>query len=294
MRLQSRQWERRAQSTDEFFPMSDVDIDAYFERIGFSGSIAPTLETLQQLHALHPAAIPFETLDSLLGVPVRLEHKNLEQKLLFDRRGGYCLEHNLLFKALLEDLDYKVKPLGATVLWNHSIDIVRPATHMALAVEVAGSTYLCDVGFGRLTLTSPLRMRTEIEQETPHETFRLVSAPDEPEWRLEAKVGEDWRALYRFTQEEKSFDDFQAMNDTISNDPRFRENLAAARADKGRRFGLRNARFTTHVTGEPSESRMLGSVAEMRDVLTNVFGINLPSTDRLDPALESVLNKEPT
>ena len=109
-----------------------------------------------------------------------------------------------------------------------------------------------------------------------------------------AESGEDWRALYRFTQEEKSFDDFQAMNDTISNDPRFRENLAAARADKGRRFGLRNARFTTHVTGEPSESRMLGSVAEMRDVLTNVFGINLPSTDRLDPALESVLNKEPT
>jgi N-hydroxyarylamine O-acetyltransferase len=52
--------------------MSQVNIDAYFERIAFSGSIAPTLETLQQLHALHPAAIPFENLDPLLGVPVLL------------------------------------------------------------------------------------------------------------------------------------------------------------------------------------------------------------------------------
>jgi N-hydroxyarylamine O-acetyltransferase len=293
MRAQSRHWERRAQSTDEFFPMSDVDIDAYFERIGFSGSIAPTLETLQQLHALHPAAIPFENLDSLLGVPVRLEHKNLEQKLLFDRRGGYCLEHNLLFKALLQDLDFSVKALGATVLWGMPEGSDRPPTHMALAVEVSGSTYLCDVGFGRLTLTGPLRMRTELEQETPHDTFRLVSEPDQPDWRLEAKVGDEWRPLYKFTQEEKVYDDFQAMNDYLSNDPRFRENLAAARSERGRRYGLRNGRLTTYVTGEPGQERMLKSVGELRDVLTGTFGINLPSTDRLDPALEAVLAKEP-
>ena len=66
----------------------DANIDAYFERIGFSGSIAPTLQTLEQLHQLHPAAIPFENLDSLTDVPVRLELRNLEQKLLFERRGG--------------------------------------------------------------------------------------------------------------------------------------------------------------------------------------------------------------
>ena len=82
----------------------DANIDAYFERIGFSGSIAPTLQTLEILHQLHPAAIPFENLDPLMEVPIRLELRNLEQKLLFEKRGGYCLEQNLLFKAMLEDL----------------------------------------------------------------------------------------------------------------------------------------------------------------------------------------------
>ena len=37
----------------------EANIDAYFERIGFAGSIAPTLQTLELLHARHPAAIPF-------------------------------------------------------------------------------------------------------------------------------------------------------------------------------------------------------------------------------------------
>ena len=68
----------------------DPNIDAYFERIGFAGSIAPSLQTLEALQALHPAAIPFENLDPLMGVPVRLDLKNLEQKLLFEKRGGYC------------------------------------------------------------------------------------------------------------------------------------------------------------------------------------------------------------
>ena len=66
----------------------EANLDAYFERITFAGSIAPTLATLEQLHALHPAAIPFENLDSLLGLPIRLELRNLEQKLLFEKRGG--------------------------------------------------------------------------------------------------------------------------------------------------------------------------------------------------------------
>ena len=47
--------------------MSDVNLNAYFERVGFAGSIAPNLTTLEALHSLHPAAIPFENLDPLLA-----------------------------------------------------------------------------------------------------------------------------------------------------------------------------------------------------------------------------------
>ena len=65
-----------------------VNLNAYFERIGFAGSIAPTLATLELIHALHPAVIPFENLNPLLGLPVNLDLASIEKKLLSERRGG--------------------------------------------------------------------------------------------------------------------------------------------------------------------------------------------------------------
>jgi N-hydroxyarylamine O-acetyltransferase len=267
----------------------EANIDAYFERIGFAGSIAPTLTTLEQLHVLHPAAIPFENLDPLLHNPVRLELSNLQQKLLFERRGGYCVEQNLLFKAVLETLGFSVRGLGARVLWGHKEGEERPLSHMVLAVDIGGSTYVADVGFGGLTLTGPLRLRADVEQQTPHELFRLLGG--DPAWRLEARIGEEWRVLYSFDLEEKDFDDYQAMNDLTSSSPRFRDNLFAARSERGRRLALSNSRFNIHVPGAPTETRTLQSVGELREVLSGPFGISLPQTDRLDAALERVLTQ---
>lgn len=269
----------------------EANIDAYFERIGFAGSIAPTLQTLELLHVLHPAAIPFENLDPLLQVPVRLELSNLQQKLLFEKRGGYCVEQNLLFKAVLETLGFSVRGLGARVLWGQPEAADRPVSHMVLAVDIGGASYIADVGFGGLTLTAPLRLRPDVEQQTPHEVFRLLGG--EPDWRLEARIGNEpdaaWRALYAFDLTERSFEDYKAMNDMTSSDPSFCNNLIAARSERGRRFTLNNTVLNTHVTGGESDRRILTSVTEIRDVLAGIFGIVLPQTEKLDPALERIL-----
>ena len=90
----------------------DVNINAYFERIGFAGSIAPSLPTLQALQWAHVTAIPFENLTPLLGLPVRLDLKSLEQKLIHERRGGYCFEQNTLFAAALEAIGFPVTRLS--------------------------------------------------------------------------------------------------------------------------------------------------------------------------------------
>jgi N-hydroxyarylamine O-acetyltransferase len=265
----------------------EADIDAYFERIGFAGSIAPSLETLGMLHQMHPAAIPFENLTPLMGAPVRLELSNLQQKLLFDRRGGYCIEHNLLFKAVLESLDFPVRAHAAEVLWGREDDgETHEASHMVLTAEVNGATYLCDVGFGGLTLTAPLRLRADTEQQTPHEVFRLTGG--EPAWRLEAKLGENWRALYAFDTTPVDFEALSAMSERVAHAPLFRDSLMAARAERGRRLALSNLRFTTRPVGGEPEVRMLSGSAELREVLSGPFGIELPTEDRLQAALDRI------
>jgi len=265
------------------------NIDAYFERIGFAGSIAPTLETLTQLHALHPAAIPYENLDPLMGVPVRLDLANLQQKLVFDRRGGYCFEQNTLLRAILQDLDFEVKVHGARVIWGHEGDEEPPLRHIVLTVDVAGVTYLCDVGFGGLTATAPLRLRSGAEQETPLDRYRLTDA--DGLWLLEVEIDGAWLKLFDFTLAELSEERIVELNDIADSSEFFTTQLLAARIEKTRRLAISNTRLNIHAPGQPSESRALGSVAELREVLSGMMGIALPSDERLDAALQKIVER---
>jgi N-hydroxyarylamine O-acetyltransferase len=263
----------------------EANLDAYLRRINYAGSIAPTLETLQAIHRLHPMTIPFENLDPLMELPVRLQLSDIEQKLLLERRGGYCLEHNLLLKAVLEAMDYAVTPVGAGVLWGHEADYEpQQNSHIALIVDVGGVTWLTDVGFGGPGMTGPIRLRADIEQDTPHGRYRLSGGY--PKWRLESEIGGAWQPLYQFTTTAMSEGELVAMNDYAMQ--RHRDNLLVARIDGNRRLALRNARFNTHENGETT-TRMLTNLLEIREVLTASFGIQLPTTDRLDPALEKAL-----
>lgn len=266
-----------------------VNLNAYFERIGFAGSIAPNMATLELIHALHPAAIPFENLNPLLGLPVGLDQASIEKKLLADRRGGYCYEHNTLLMSVLQELDYTVRGLGARVLWSRPDATNVPPTHMLMAVDIAGSSYIADVGFGGLTITAPLRLRADVEQQTPHGVFRLVGG--EPEWRLETKIGDDWRVLYAFDLNEWSDADYEASNTFVSTSPEspFTRELRVALAPPGKRLAMLNNRLTIRDGDEPAEQRVLTSVEEMRAALTDLFGINLPPAELLDPRLETIL-----
>src|SRR5258707_10267816 len=78
-----------------FAAMSKINLGSYFARIGYAGQSEPSLEVLRALCALHPIAIPFENLDVIRGLGVRLDLPSVEQKLVGDRRGGYCFEQKL-------------------------------------------------------------------------------------------------------------------------------------------------------------------------------------------------------
>lgn len=268
----------------------EPNLDAYLKRLNFSGSIAPGIELLTNLHQLHPAAIPFENLDPLMEVPVRLDLSNLEQKLVVERRGGYCFEQNLLFKAILDDLGFVTRPLAARVLIGAPPDAELPLNHMVLTVDVAGVTWLADVGFGGNTMTAPLRLKADIEQETPNGRFRLTGG--EPTWTLEAEVAGEWTALHAFELINRSIDEYRAMNDLTQ--VSFRDDLRVARSEPGVRYALRNNRFNIHRLGVETETRELNGTLEIRDVLTTSFGIQLPKDDaKLDAALEKAFRPRP-
>jgi N-hydroxyarylamine O-acetyltransferase len=172
------------------------DLGAYFARIGYAGDARPDLGTLRELHLRHPQAIAFENLSPLLAQPVPLDLAALQAKLVHARRGGWCFEHNLLFMAVLRELGFAVTGLAARVLWMQSPETVSPRSHMLLQVDIGGDSYIADVGFGGLSLTAPLQLVADLEQQTPHGSFRLERTTDG--YRLWAQLPQGWRVLYQF------------------------------------------------------------------------------------------------
>jgi len=268
---------------DEF---ETPDLGAYFRRIGYEGPREPTLETLVRLHLLHPLAIPFENLDPLLRRPVKLDLASLQQKLVRSNRGGYCFEQNLLFMAVLKALGFQVSGLAARVLWGRGEDAVTPRSHMLLRIELPEGTYLADVGFGGLTLTAPLRLENGLEQPTPHERFRLDR--EGGNWRMRARIGEEWRSLYRFGLEEQLPVDYGISNYFTSTSPEshFLHSLIAARPTREGRYALQNRRFRIYGANGADDSQELSSPEEICTVLKRVFGIEVPDRAAFANALQ--------
>lgn len=278
-----------------------LDLDPYLQRIGWTGA-APRgdLENLQRLVALHTAAIPFENLTPWLGQTVALGREALFDKLVHQRRGGYCFEQNGLFLAVLEALGLPVQRLAARVLWGLPAPAPTPRTHRVLLMLLDGEPWLVDVGFGSLTMTSAIRLVPDLEQVTPHERFRLQHHADDPlgDWHLQAEVvnagSKTWRTLYRFTlHEQDALDDEMGSHFTATHPAsRFVLHLVAARALPDRRLALFDRELRVHRIGQASELHLLNGPADARRRLAADFGLQLPDDPRLDDRLAKLFGAE--
>ncbi len=255
-----------------------IDLDAYFGRIGYAGPRTPELATLRAIHALHPAAIPFENLDPLLGRPVPLDLDTLQRKLVGSRRGGYCFEQNTLFKAMLEALGFPVTSFAARVLWKAPPDRPpNPRAHMVLKVDIEEDAWLADVGFGGYLFAAPLRFAPDVEQPTAFGTFRLQRS--DFICTLQLKLASDWQDVYRFTVEPQFPIDQEVANWFTATHPnsRFRNNLLIERLTPQARVSLFNTRLTHRHADGKVEEIVLTTPGELVHALAADFQLESPA-----------------
>lgn len=271
-----------------------MDLDAYLARVGFDEAPHPDVRTLAALQLGHVVHIPFENLSPLLGEEVPLGVDALIEKMVHRRRGGWCFEHNGLFSHALREIGFDVTTLAARVRWNVPVDRVTSRSHMLMLVEARGERYLADVGFGGLTLTSPLRFEPGLEQMTPHEPHRIVAMEGE-RYGLEAFLHGEWKLLYIFDLVPAVQADYDVSNWYLGHHPQsqFVTGLMAARADHDRRHALRNRNYSIHHRHGDTEKRVVQDVAEMKRILSSDLKIPLPDAATLDPVLERVFAANP-
>lgn len=266
-----------------------LDLNAYFQRIGYAGRRTADLNTLQAIVRHHAETIPFENLNPFLRWPVYLDLASLQQKLVGDGRGGYCFEQNLLFSHVLQALGFQVTNLAARVMWNVPEGVITARGHMLLRIDLEDRPYIVDVGFGGLTLTGVLRLETGVEQATPHEPFRLITRDEG--FVMQARLRGAWQALYRFDLQAQLLPDYEVTNWYLSNHPtsHFTHSLMAARPEADRRYALRNNELAVHYLDGRTERRLLTSAAELRAVLEEQFRIAMPTAPELDAAWQRLM-----
>ena len=155
-----------------------MDIPQYLARIQYLNPIKPDAQTLQGLQLAHLSNVPFENLDIALKRPIQLTEEALWNKLVVQKRGGFCYELNGLFAALLKEIGFDVTYLNARVFRpNGTLGI--DFDHLTLLVRIPGQPdrWLVDVGFGD-SFNEPLRFDERGEQVQGLRSYRLEQTPD--------------------------------------------------------------------------------------------------------------------
>ncbi|HXU98902.1 MAG TPA: arylamine N-acetyltransferase [Caulobacteraceae bacterium] len=257
------------------------DLDAYCRRIGYDGPCEPTLDVLSALHTRHPAAIAFENLDPLLGRPVSLDIGALQAKMMGQRRGGYCFEHNALFRGALEAIGFAVTPLIARVVWMAPPD--RPLgarSHMLLKVDLPEGPHIADVGFGGQIASAPLKLAAGLEQRTAEAVLRLTPMGEGPfqSLVLETRLSAGWTPMYRFTLEPAERADYESANWFTATHPAsiFTTGLVAERLTPRVRSSLFNRRLTRRMPDGAAEGVELASAEDLARALDEDFDLELP------------------
>ena len=251
----------------------ETDLRDYLARVGLTAPPPATVSGLAELHLAHATHIPFENIDVLLGRSIRLDPESLVQKLVRDRRGGYCFEQNLLFAGMLERLGFKVTKLAARVRYRATK--LLPRTHMLLAVDADGTRWIADVGFGGSGLLQPIPLSAGAETRQSLWTYRLVK--EDAAWVLQSRRAEAWEDFYAFTLEPQEVVDYEVASYFVSTHPDspFTRTLAAQLPTTEARYLLRNRELTIE-RASGMEVRTLTD-EELPQILRDPFGLEIPA-----------------
>ncbi|MFE2167216.1 arylamine N-acetyltransferase [Streptomyces sp. NPDC059447] len=264
----------------------ELDLDAYLARIGFgteaaSGELRADLGTLYAVHRAHTAAVTFENLDVLLGRPVELDVKAIEDKLVHARRGGYCYEQNSLLAAALERIGFEVSGRGARNRTRG--DSLTAVTHAVLVVTVEGEPWLCDAGFGYQGPCEPVPLgRPGVEVRQGEWTYR-VREEEAGVLVLCVLRGGAWRDLYAFSPQRYHPVDYVVLNHYSSTHPRsaFVSRVIAQRPGDAVRLALVGRELTRLHPDGRIEREDVGP-DELIAVLDREFGLRLSGRDEAE------------
>jgi N-hydroxyarylamine O-acetyltransferase len=182
---------------------------SYLDRIEIEKSdITADLESLRFLQRQHLLTVPFENLDIHWKRPITLNTNRFYDKMIGEKRGGFCYELNGLFYELLTEIGFQNKIISAKVSKGNG-DFGAEYDHLAIIARIGNEEYLVDAGFGDFT-AEPLKFVVDVEQLDDNGVF-LIRKYDENYFEVAKKVGDVWQSEYIFMTLKRDLTEFAGM-----------------------------------------------------------------------------------
>lgn len=186
-------------------------LEKWLDRIGYEKTdlLVPSVETLAKIQYAHVTHVPYENLDILNGSPLSLDIDTLYDKIVIQRRGGYCFEINALYEAMLKEAGFITESLFARYLRGTSGMQMR--RHRVIRVYIDHESYIADAGIGQSAPRLPVRLIENNVQEICNETYRCILDPVLGYVLQDLHEGQ-WRDFFSFTSEPQHEIDFLAAS----------------------------------------------------------------------------------
>jgi len=185
--------------------MYALKLNKYLSRIKYNKKLSTDLDTLIELQKCHLLNIPFENLDIHNRTPITIDVEKFYNKIVENKRGGFCYELNGLFNELLNVIGFKTFLVSARVF-----DIAEKYgdefDHLAVIVSFHNEQWLTDVGFGEFAF-SPLKILTGIEQKDERGIFR-INQFDEEYIAVQKQIPGGWKNEYLFSLIPRNISEF--------------------------------------------------------------------------------------
>jgi N-hydroxyarylamine O-acetyltransferase len=242
----------------------------YLARIGVEPDhLEPNEEVLRLLQRRHLMTVPFENLDIHWKRPIVLDIDRFYEKIVVNRRGGFCYELNGLFNELLRSLGFETRLISARVF--NGTEHGPEYDHAAIIVTIGDDEYLTDVGFGDFS-TEPLRYSLGSEQRDPSGVF-VIRRFDDEYVEVAKRDGDDWKSQYIFKDMPRELSEFAEMCDfqQYSPESHFTKGKVCSILTESGRKTLTDKKFIVTLKDRTEEEIM--SDREFNDILRREFQI---------------------
>lgn len=249
-----------------------MDTNQYLQRINYDGPLEPTLEVLSELQLMHLLSVPFENLD--IHNKIKIDLKNLFNKIVIRKRGGFCYELNGLFYKLLKEIGFVVKMVSARV-YNSKKEYSPEFDHLTLVTSIEDTNYLVDVGFGEFAF---LPIKIELNKEIPDARGVFIFELLNENYKLVSRRNAEGKFIpeYTFSEKERQLEEFydRCLYHQTSPESHFTQNRICSLPTKEGRITLTGN--TLKITQNAIIKELhLPTEQEVQQELWNYFGIKL-------------------